>query len=132
MSHELGVPPSGSGHSPKGGAASYTASPAKPSVPNADALVNLMSAWGSLPSAKFHAAYPFFAADRKRIIEEFDLVDDQRADLEATALLFAEYADAIYLASAIEARRAVNAEGGAVACDESAVAESETPKGHGA
>jgi hypothetical protein len=31
----LGVPPAGSGHSPKGGAASSTASPAKPSVPNA-------------------------------------------------------------------------------------------------
>jgi hypothetical protein len=30
-----GVRPSGSGHSPKGGAASSTASPAQPSVPNA-------------------------------------------------------------------------------------------------
>ena len=30
-----GVPPSGSGHTPEGGAASCTASPAKPSVPNA-------------------------------------------------------------------------------------------------
>jgi hypothetical protein len=32
---DMGVPPSGSGHSPKGGAASSTASPAEPSTPNA-------------------------------------------------------------------------------------------------
>src|SRR5690349_2069640 len=35
MRNDLGDAPSGSGPSPKGGAASSTASPAKPSVPNA-------------------------------------------------------------------------------------------------
>jgi hypothetical protein len=33
---KIGRSPDGSGHSPKGGAASSTASPAKPSVPNAE------------------------------------------------------------------------------------------------
>jgi hypothetical protein len=36
-----GVPPSGSGHTPQGGAASSTASPAKPSVPNALRFVQI-------------------------------------------------------------------------------------------
>jgi hypothetical protein len=83
-------------------------------VPNADALVRLMSAWSSLPQHKFHAAYPFFEGDRQRVINEYELFDDDRAKLEATALLFAEYADEIYDASRIEARRAATVKQGAV------------------
>lgn len=91
-------------------------------VPDADALVNLLSAWGSLPAHKFHKAYPFFEADRQRTIEEYDLMNDDRGKLEATALLFSDYADNIF-AKAIEAQRAETVKHGSVA-DESAV-----PKG---
>lgn len=89
-------------------------------VPDADALVRLMSAWSSLPRHKFNRAYPFFDADRQRTIEEYDLIRDDRAKLEATALLFSDYADNIY-AKAIEAQRADTPKSESVA-DESAVA----------
>jgi hypothetical protein len=92
------------------------------SVPNAETLIRLMSAWSCLPAHKFHRAYPFFEGDRQRIIEEYELIDDDRAKLEATALLFSEYADNIRT-SAIEARSDATPKSGA-AEGESAVGDS--------
>ncbi len=75
------------------------------SVPCADALVALMSAWGSQPASKFHKAYPFFEADRLRTIADYSL-EGSTANLEATALLFAEYADGIHSRASIAKRDA--------------------------
>jgi len=93
-------------------------------VPDAETLVRLMSAWSNLPKHKFHRAYPFFDADRQRMFDEYGL-GKESTDLEATALLFAEYADDIF-AQGIEARRAGTTKIGPVA-DESPVAVGDAP-----
>ena len=111
MVKDVGRSPSGPGHEASPSAALSGAS-SRCRVPNADALVRLMSAWSSMPGAKFHAAYPFFGDDRERVIADYELMRDDRAALEATALLFSEYADEIY-ALAIEARRAATVGRGA-------------------
>lgn len=116
-----GVPASPSGHS---ASPEPKVSALRANVPNAEALIALMSAWSCMPKHKFDRAYPFFEADRQRTIEEYDLFRDDRAKLEATALLFAEYADELY-ASGMEARRAATAQTGAV--HDGPVDESETP-----
>lgn len=90
-------------------------SPLRAAIPSADALAHLMDDWATLPATYFHERYPFFAAMRSRVMEDYGFNNKEMTS--ATALVFVEIAQTI-IASAIEARR-TEARSGSVA-DESA------------
>lgn len=89
----------GPGHQPTASAADASS---QSGVPNADALIAVMSAWRCLPGSKFHEAYPFFERDLARVIDDYRLQAGTRSSSSgkdygiAVAILFAEYADALY------------------------------------
>ena len=100
------------------------ASSPKASIPDADALVQLIVDWGSAPASRFHQRYPFFTKAREQAFADYgwdETTDEGR--WAATLGVFAELADEIE-AKAIEARRA---ETGTGSVHESAVAESDLP-----
>jgi hypothetical protein len=129
-----GVTPSGSGHSPEGGAASSTASPAKPSVPNAERvyLNTDRELWreteGDYYSPSIHVTQSGLIGINVggwvavRSLQDWHALAITPADREAIARSFCE-------ASAIEARRAETLQDGSV--HESAVGNAETPNPQG-
>jgi len=99
------------------GSSQQAVSPVPASIPSAEALVNLMVDWASVPSTYFQRRYPFFNEMLARVMKEFDFRPTETQ--AATTFVFVELAEALD-AQAIDARRA-ETQSGSVA-DESAVA----------